>query len=59
MVKLRQAQTKDKRASPYKGDPYEGHEGKGGQDYQLGKGKGKEGKDKGKGKNSNKGKHLY
>ena len=46
--------TKDKRASPYKGGSYEGHEGKGGQDYPLGKGKGKEGKEKGKGKNPNK-----
>ena len=36
--------TKDKRASPYKGGSYAGHEGKGGQDYQLGKGKGKGGR---------------
>ena len=50
--------TKDKRASPYKGGSYAGHEGKGGQDYQLGKGKGKGGKDKGKGENPNKGKNL-
>ena len=36
---------------------YEGHEGKGGQDHQLGKEKGEEGKDEGKGKNPNKGKN--